>query len=261
MANKQQSMQARKAQRQKAKAKGRADKAKGAQRPATAQPTGSQLQYQIATKGIIATARRYRKAKRAKDAHNGKAPTNLEILQSQSQAIEMMCPVHAGIEVATILVAEGKLQLEQADYDAIAKFDEAIVKIAEDIQALQILIEAEQTFEDFWELHVEYIDKLADMFQFRIPEMMEVMRPRSPVINQYVQEHTLPEENEMRFSMRIHHERLQRVAPKYRTIAQPEVPEDLAEEAAEGEFIEAGEVSMAELHPATEPAPVIKDLN
>lgn len=261
MANKQQSMQARKAQRQKAKAKGRADKAKGIQRPSKNAPTGAQLQYQIATKGIISTARRYRNAKRPQDAHKGKVPSNVEILQSQSQAIEMMCPVHAGIEVATILVGEGKLELSQADYDCIGRFDEAIVKIAEDIHALQILIENGQTFDDFWELHVDYTNKLAEMFQFRIPEMMDVMRPRSPLINQYVQEHTLPEENEMQFSMRIHHERLQRIESKYRTIAQPEVPEDLVAEAEEGEFIEAGTVVDADMTALISGGNSIKDLN
>lgn len=226
-------------------------------------PTEAQLEYELATKGIVATAQKYRGLVKNKD-RNAEPPKNVEIVKGMLDAINLLAPIHSSIEIADVLAAEGKFSFTAEELAKINNFDEYLVKIAEDMLALRLLMEEGQTFEDFGEIYIHYMDNVIEMVKFHAPETYgEVLKQHGQLITEYAREHKEPNETDMEFAMRMHDQRLAKVQHLYRTITPVEIPEEaVAEAAAEvpQEFIPAGELADVEIDQiGNEPA--VKDVN
>ena len=207
-------------------------------------PTQKQLQRELALNGIVATANKYRNLITNKNS-NEEVPDNKEVAMGILKIIEMLAPVHSAIEIANILQEEGNITLTDEDVQAMAEFDEPLVKITEDIMAIQTLMEEGQGFEDFAEIYISCFDNVAEIMHFRSDPILEqILKPNQGLIENYVKEHKEPGESEMTFAFRMHDERMKRVADLYKTVSAPlDIPEfnEQGEEVPQ-EFIPADDV-------------------
>ena len=224
MSTKQQKLQARRATKAKARSnvkKSQLQKDRQAAAKAASLRTDNQISHAIATKGVIQTAealRRRRDGKKVVGKDPVKSMTNVEVLVGINEAIPVLAGVHGAIEVFQNLALEGKVDLLPHHVDMIEQYDRNIVSITEDINAIYELIEKGQVPEDYLVLFVSYIDTLANVYEFGIPELMrDFLKPHEQLINQYVREHKEPEEGDNQYGLRAHETRMKRVAPLYRT--------------------------------------------
>lgn len=249
MGTKNQSMAAKRTQRKKNKRKSVTPDQKNQRlqdQRKYAVPTDAKLQQELATKGIMAVADKYRDL--LSDPDRGeKGPSNLEVTQGILRIVEMLAPVHSAIEIAATLQEEGNVVLSEDDQAGVDTFDEFLVKIAEDMTAIRILMEEGQSFEDFAEIYVHCFDNVSEVMQFHATKVFEgVLKPNQQAIEQYAAEHMEPGESDMDFAFRMHDQRMARVQDKYRTQAIPVLPEVNADGIPQ-EFIPADDVSDEEL--------------
>lgn len=247
MATKQTSMRAKKQQ----KAKTRQKDVLRKKNPATqqAKPTDSQLKYEISKRGLVATAKKYRKALDKGDTNNG--PSHNDISQGFITFIDIMTPIHSAMEIADILVKEGKITFSEEERAQINAFDEQIVKANEDINAIGELMKEGLEFHDFADLFVHYAELSANMATDTAPLLFrKVLKPYGEMISEYAREHKITGEVDMAYAMRMHEQRMQTIYPLYRTVLD-DTPLDSPEEGPDAgipqEFIPAGEFSDAEL--------------
>lgn len=176
------------------------------------------LRYDIATKGVLATAQALKE-----EGINGKAAkklNNIGVLRGVHQMIPVFATLHGAVEVASILVGEGRFVLTPEQIDLINSFDRNIVLITEDINAMYDLIDAGKKPKDYIELYVHYIDLLAEVCQVQMHELMnELFRPHQELIDTYIKEHASTVHTMESFSMELHAKRMDRVAPLYSTAA------------------------------------------
>lgn len=218
-------------------------------------PTDAKLQQELATNGIMAVAEKYRGLLSDPD-RGDKGPSNIEVTQGILKIVEMLAPVHSAIEIAVTLNEEGSVLLSEEDQAAIGVFDEFLVKIAEDMTAIRILMEEGQTFEDFAEIYVHCFDNVSEVMQFHATKVFDgVLKPNQQAIEVYAAEHMEPNESDMDFAFRMHDQRMGKVQDKYRTMNIPVIPE-VNEEGIPQEFIPADELCEAEQEQYEEPKPV-----
>jgi hypothetical protein len=209
---------------------------RAAPRSKTRRPlTSEAMNYRIATQGVLKTAREL-----ADNPENAKVKlqemTNNEVLKGIREMIPVLGGIHGGIEVACRLVDEKKLELLPHQAEIVENFDRKVVAVSEDIHAMYEFMEAGQTPDDYMSIFIHYIDILAEMVQFSIPEALEqLLSPIEDLVNEYVKEHRQEGETSVEFGMRISDERIDRVAPLYRTT------QALEDEPVEGEFESAEE--------------------
>ena len=217
-------------------------------------PTDVELQKELATKGIMAVADKYRGLLTDPD-RGEKGPTNIEVTQGILRIVEMLAPIHSAVELAIVLKEEGTILLTEDALAAIDVFDEFLVKIAEDMTAIRILMEEGQTFEDFAEIYVHCFDNVSEVMQFHATKVFnDVLKPNQKEIEVYAAEHMEPGESDMDFAFRMHDQRMAKVQEKYRTVSIPVIPE-LSADGIPQEFIPADELSDEELQ-HDEPKPV-----
>lgn len=265
MSTKQQKLQARRATKAKARStvkKAQHQKDRQAAAKAASLKKESQIGYSIATKGVIETAQALRKTKAgkkgAKEATKEiKDMTNVEVLVGINEAIPVLAGVHGAIEVVGELALENKIDLLPHHVDMIEIFDRNVVQITEDINAIYELIEKGLTPDQYLEVFIHYIDTLANVYEFGIPEMLrEVLKPQEQLINQYVREHKEPEESDVGYGMRAHEARMKRVAPLYRT---PSIAADMTDpihvpgEAVVGDLLDEDDFDGALAKPVNDP--------
>lgn len=221
--------------------------------------TDARLQQEVAKNGIRATADKYRNLIKTAETE-AKGPSNAEVTQSILKFVEILAPVHSAVEVTDILAKEGNILLTPEDHKAINTLDEFLVKVAEDMTAVRILMEENQTFTDFSEIYVHMLDNVAEIMQVHAPVVFgKVLQPNQTVIDEYTKEHKEPNEQAIQFAFRMHDQRMSRVQDLYRTITPVAVPEvEEPEEELLQEFIPADEVdSLTEaLFPES-----VKDIN
>lgn len=247
MANKQTSMRAKKQQ----KAKTRQKEVLRKKNPATqkVKPTDAQLKYEISKRGLVATAKKYRRALDKGDTSNG--PSHNDISQGFITFIDIMTPIHSALEIADILVKEGKITFSDEERAQINAFDEQIVKANEDINAIGEFMKEGLEFHDFADLFVHYAELSANMATDTAPLLFrQILKPYGVMISEYAREHKITGEVDMAYAMRMHEQRMKTIYPLYRTILD-DSPLDVPEEGDDGgippEFIPAGEISDAEL--------------
>ena len=212
----------------------------------TKAPTDAALQQELATKGIMAVADKYRGLLTDPD-RGEKGPTNLEVTQGILKIIEMLAPIHSAVEIAVQLKEEGTILLSEDNMKAIDIFDEFLVKIAEDITAIRVLMEENQTFEDFAEIYVHCFDNVSEVMQFHARAVFDdLLKPNQEAIEVYAKEHIEPGETDMNYAFRMHDQRMEKVQPLYRTMEIP-VMADTSADGIPQEFIPADELSDDEL--------------
>lgn len=244
MATKQSSMKAKKQQKHKSRQKEVARK----KNPNTSKPTEAQLRYEITKRGLVATAKKYRKVLDQGDTNKG--PNNNEISQGFISFIDIMTPIHSAVEIGEILTKEGKISFNEEEQAAIKEFDEQIVKINEDINALGEFMREGLTFEHFSDLYVHYAELSAHMATDTGPNLYrKVLKKHGVLISEYAREHKLTGEVDMAYAMRLHEQRMKVIYPLYRTIVDdtPLEVEEGPDDGIPAEFIPADEVSEAEL--------------
>ena len=180
------------------------------------------LRYSLATEGLIKTAQALAKDKKQGASKTVKTMTNIEALKIINESIPVLSGIHAAIEVADRLHKEGKIDQEIHQVEMVEEMDKLITLISEDVHALFELINAGRQPEDYADVFIHYVDLTASVFEFNIPQIMSLyLKPLEAQIDEYVVEHKLPEEDNLRYTLRAHEERLQRVAPLYRTKLEP----------------------------------------
>jgi len=200
---------------------GRRELARMAASPEGIQAAEAKLRYDIATKGVVQTALDLKKDYQAVK----ESLTNVDVLKGINEMIPILGNIHGVLEVVEKLVAMKKVTLTAEEQALVDAFDKQIVSVAEDVNAIFVFINEEKEVEDYISLFVHYTDTLAEVMQFDIPGLMEVvLRPREEVINEYVREHSLEGETNYDFGMRLHGERIARVAAMYRTVQPVEAP-------------------------------------
>jgi len=246
-----------------AKRQQRAKKRKGGKKTEVRRVSNSKLQFELASKGIMATVGKYKDL--LVDKKQGKKlPDNLEVTKQILGIVEMFAPIHSAVEVAEILKNEGKIEFTPAIQELVDNFDRLIVQIAEDMTAIRILMDEGQTMDDFVEIYVHLFDNVTECMHFHArPVFEELLKPNQAMIEEYTKEHKEPGTTDMNYAFELHDQRIARIQHLYRTIAQVEVPESPADEEDDlpAEFIEAGDISMAELTPMGDEPRVIKDIN
>lgn len=209
--------------------------------PDTSKPTEAQLRYEINKRGLVATAEKYRKVLDTGNLESG--PSNEVICQGFVTFIDIMAPIHATVEIAELLVKEGKITFTEDEWAQIRKFDEEVVKVCEDVTAITDFMEEGLSFQDFADLYVHYAELSAHMASDSATKLYKkVLRPHGQLITNYAQEHKLTGEVDMAFAMRIHEQRMKTIVPLYRT--QVAVPE-LEVPAVGGEFIPAEDYDVS----------------
>jgi len=216
------------------------------------------LQFELASKGIFATADKYKDLLKNKE-RGDKLPDNKEVSMQLLKLIETFAPVHSAVELAELLSKEGKITWSDEITAMVNTLDEYIVKIAEDMAAIRILIEDDQTMEDFVEIYVHMYDNVTEAMHFHVRPVFEtLLKPNQALIEEYTKEHKEPGQTDMDYAFELHDQRIGRVQHLYRTIAQVEVPE--AAEELPQEFIPAGEFADVEIDQIGN-EPVVKDIN
>lgn len=216
------------------------------------------LQFELASKGIFATADKYKDLLKNKE-RGDKLPDNKEVSMQLLKLIETFAPVHSAVELAELLNKEGKITWSDEITAMVNTLDEYIVKIAEDMAAIRILIEDDQTMEDFVEIYVHMYDNVTEAMHFHVRPVFEtLLKPNQALIEEYTKEHKEPGQTDMDYAFELHDQRIGRVQHLYRTIAQVEVPE--ATEELPQEFIPAGEFADVEIDQIGN-EPVVKDIN
>jgi hypothetical protein len=194
---------------------GRRQEARDAASPEGVQAAEARLRYDIATKGVIQTALDLKQNKQ----ETTESLTNVIVLQGINEMIPILGNIHGVIEVVEKLVGMKKIVLSEPQQAVIDAFDRQIVSVAEDVNAIFVFINKEQQVEEYIDLYVHYTNTLAEIMQFDIPAVMEeTLRPNELVINEYVTEHKHEAETNYDFGMRLHGERIARVASLYRTV-------------------------------------------
>jgi hypothetical protein len=223
-------------------------------------PSQEQLIDEVAANGVLATAEKYREL--ARNPGRGDAgPDNKEIVTGMLDAIHLIAPIHSAVEIADILASEGKFELTVEDRKRMEGYDEALVKIAEDMMVMRVLMEEGQKFEDFPDIYVHYMDNMVEMIKTTAPDVYnETLKQHGALINEYAREHMEPGEKDLDFAMRMHDQRLNKVQHLYRTMTQIDAPEDAADE-TEQEFIPAGEDAPSDLEELLTEGASIKDIN
>jgi hypothetical protein len=174
--------------------------------------------YAVATKGVIDTAKELQKDPEFAKTKI-KALTNIEVLTGINEMIPVLGGVHGGIEIVTRLSDMKKYDILPHQAEMIEAFDRKVISISEDIHAMYEFINAEKQVEDYMPIFIHYIDTLADVVQFAIPELMEgLLQPIEALINEYVNEHKAEGEHSSAFGARVSDERIVRIAPEYRTM-------------------------------------------
>lgn len=253
MGTKNQAMAAKKQQRAKSR--------KGKKPASVRKLSDSKLQYELATKGIFATAGKYKDL--IKDKERGDdLPGNEEVSMQILKLIETFAPIHSAVEVAEILGDEGKIEFTPELIEQVNTLDNFIVKIAEDMTAIRILIEEGQSMTDFVEIYVHLFDNVTETMHFHARAVFDnLLKPNQAIIEEYTKEHKEPGQTDMDYAFEMHDKRIQKVQHLYRTIAQVPVPADFEEEGVDlpQEFIPSGELCDEELDRIEDPA--IKDIN
>lgn len=151
--------------------------------------------------------------------------TNKDVMQNISQVIPAAVRVHAGVEVLEILAGEKRFELSDDDLVLIKLLDQQLTSLVEDINAVTIFVEDEKVPSDYMEVFMHYTELVARIFEVTVPGVMLLLNAHDAAIDQYAHEHrdtNLPVYNYM---LRLHEERMTRVAPMYRTtetvIAEP----------------------------------------
>ena len=244
-----------------AKRQQRAKKRKSGKKTEVRRITNAKLQFELADKGLLATVGKYKD--RLIDKQQGKKlPDNLEVTKQILGIVELFAPIHSAVEVAEILKNEGKIEFTPALQELVDNFDRLIVHIAEDMTAIRILMDEDQTMDDFVEIYVHLFDNVTECMHFHArPVFDELLKPNQAAIEEYTKEHKEPGTTDMNYAFELHDQRIARVQHLYRTIAQVEVPEQGEDDDTPAEFIEAGDISLAELTPMGEEPRVIKDIN
>jgi hypothetical protein len=260
MSTKQQKLQARRATKAKARSvakKAQIQKDRQVSAKLAAAKKESQIGYSIATQGVIQTAEALRKGRGKKGKNQITTMTNVEVLVGINEAIPVLAGVHGAMEVYSNLALEKKVEMLPHHVDMFETFDRNVVSITEDINAIYELIEKGLTPDQYLEVFIHYIDALANVYEFGIPEMLrEVLKPAEALINQYVREHKEPEEADVGYGMRSHEARMQRVAPLYRTksiAADLTDPIPVPGEASVGELVEDDDFSAELAKPINDP--------
>lgn len=244
-----------------AKKQQRAKKRKAGKTATVRKLSDQKLQQELATNGIFATAGKYKDLVSNK-ARGEKLPDNTEVSAQILKLIETFAPIHSAVEVAELLGKENKIKWSVDIFAQVNTLDEFIVKIAEDLTAIRILMEEGQTMEDFVEIYVHMFDNVTEAMHFHVRTVFDnLLKPNQALIEEYTREHKEPTQTDLDYAFEMHDQRIQRVQDLYRTITPVEVPTAEAVEELPQEFIPNGDYSMAELDAIGEEERVIKDIN
>jgi len=213
------------------------------------------LETELFNNGALATLHKYHKQVK-NTGSTAEAPTNKQVIETLVKGLDLVIPVHAVIEVADRLNKEGTIVFTESDTLAITAFDKAVVKIAEDVNAIQILIEEGLGFEQFADVYISFMETMIEVTRDSASTVFNgTIKPHQDLIENYYKEHGEPGLNQMQLSMVFHDQRMQTVAPLYATLS-PDLTEgldlesepDLVEPATvDGELITAGEDDLDEL--------------
>lgn len=143
--------------------------------------------------------------------------TNKDVMQNIAEVIPAAVRVHSGVEILEILAGEKRFELSDEEVALIKQFDQQITALVEDINAVTVFVEDEKSPSDYMEVFMHYTELVARIFEVTIPGIMLLLNAHDAVIDQYANEHrdaNLPVYNYM---LRLHEERMTRVAPLYRT--------------------------------------------
>jgi len=220
MGTKNQSMAAKRIQRKAAKKSG----GKKLTPQQAAAKFDKKLESELFNNGALATLHKYQKQVK-NTGLSGDAPTNKQVIETLVKGLNLVIPVHAVIEVASRLNKEGVIDFSEADVLNITAFDKAVVRIAEDVNAIQILIEEGQGFEQFADVYISFMETMIEVTRDSATAVFNnTIKPHQEVIEEYYKEHGEPGLDQMQLSMVFHDQRMQTVAPMYATL-----PVDLTE--------------------------------
>lgn len=246
MGNKNQSLQAKrqaKAKTRQKKVQQRATVARNKEQRLMGEMQREARNVKVSDRGVLGTAEFIHKT-RQKTKSKSEEITNLAVLEGIQEVIPKLLSIHATVEIVCELQKEGKVTLNEEQTKLVDQFDERVVKVGEDIVAIQTFIDADKEPEDYMAVFISYLDKLALLFEKELSELFdEVLKPYEVLVNDYVAEHKFEGESSFDFSMRYHTNRIDVVAPKYRTIEALEIPEEPSEELKETNALNASPVT------------------
>lgn len=218
------------------------------------------LETELFNNGALATLHKYRKQVKNPDGQSGEAPTNKQVIETLIKGLNLVIPVHAVVEVADRLQKEGKFVFTAEDVLKITAFDKAVVKIAEDVSAIQTLIEEGMGFVEYADVYISFMETMIEVTRDTASSVFnDVVKPHQEIIEEYYKEHAEPGLNQMQASMVFHDQRMATVAPMYATLA-VDLTEGLnlpGDDAQMGELLPADETDIDEMLNADK----AKDLN
>lgn len=221
MANKQQSMrakkQAKRAKATKVKAKaGRIERNNSGQ--AFSQATKDSARKHKSIYDIIND-----RAKMRRLAKEGKGQEELftreTLLQGVNEAIDVAVRLHAGMEVFERVAERQLITPTTEQLQLIIDADKAIVVFCEDVHAVKTLDEAKQQPEEYIDLVMHIADVMHEMMEVHRHKLLAMFEEYREPMETYAQEH-LPSEfadDMVGYQHLLHGDRIDRVSPLYAT--------------------------------------------
>lgn len=216
MGTKNQAMAAKRIQRKAAKKSG----GKKVNHQQAAAKFDKKLESELFNNGALATLHKYRKQVKNTDGGGGEAPTNKQVIETLVKGLNLVIPVHAVIEVASRLNKEGTILFSEDDILNITAFDKAVVRIAEDVNAIQTLIEEGLGFVEFADVYINFMETMIEVTRDSANAVFNnTIKPHQEAIEEYYKEHGEPGLDQMQMSMVFHDQRMAVVAPMYATVS------------------------------------------
>ncbi|MNM18446.1 hypothetical protein D3C81_287390 [compost metagenome] len=225
MANKQQSLrakkQAKRANRAKAKAKaGRIERANvdGSLRGSYTEARGKKFD------SIYDIINNRPKMKRMAEQGRGSDElfTRETFFAGINDAIDLTVKLHSGMEVYDICAQRQLLTPTQEGLDLIVAADKCIVQFCEDVHAVKTLDEAKHQPVDYIDLVLHIADVMQQLMDVYRQKLLDLFETHREVMETYAQEHLPSEfqgtpEGMHAFQHQLHGERIDRVSPLYAT--------------------------------------------
>lgn len=139
-----------------------------------------------------------------------------------NDAIDLTVKLHAGMEVYDICVQRQLITPSQDALDLIVAADKAIVAFCEDVHAVKLLDEAKHEPTDYIDLVLHIADVMQQLMDVHRQKLLDLFEANRDVMETYAQEH-LPSEfigspdGMNMYHHQLHGERIDRVSPLYAT--------------------------------------------
>jgi hypothetical protein len=246
MATKTAALQAKKLAKRKAAAKQKQKKA-NVERSASSQLLGrredARMMASIAQGGVGAAAyQEHEKRKRKKQGTEAEELTNKVVMQNITNVLPQIVQLHAGVELFDILAKEKRFELTPENIQVMKDTDERTVQICEDIHAINTLIEAGKTPDDYSEVYMHLVQVLAQIGNDTQPAVIAMLQTQKDLIDQYAHEHrgNMPM---FAYQQQLHGLRMLRVGAEYATFLHEQ-------------FLEAKEAAAEHAYTPADPMPL-----